>query len=133
MKKIILFIMIIGFFLYFDIYEEEIEEKTPSTQRIVPDIPTKKISNFKEKQKIQRWKQLLSRNLSRFKEKEVKVSVEEENDDNHYKQVLITYRFSNGKENSFRALVDSRTGIIERTWDRTIHEKRNPVRFTLPE
>ena len=40
----------------------------------------------------------------------------------YIEQAIVIIEYENGKENSFRALIDSETGKIIRSWDRTIHE-----------
>ena len=40
----------------------------------------------------------------------------------YLEQAIVIIEYENGKENSFRALIDSETGKIIRSWDRTIHE-----------
>ncbi len=48
----------------------------------------------------------------------------------YVEKVLVTYKNKEGKKiSSFNALVDSQTGTIIRSWNRTIHERKN--RFFL--
>lgn len=76
------------------------------------------------------WKNLLGNDLLRFQEPETKVIIREELPvikifDNHalyLEQVVITYILKDGTKNSYRALVDSESGLVLETWDRTIHE-----------
>lgn len=89
------------------------------------------------------WKNILGNDLLRFQEEETKVMIREElpvikiqNGKGQYlEQVLITYVFKNGNYSSYHALVDSDTGFVTETWDRTIHEKVKPERaeIALPE
>lgn len=77
------------------------------------------------------WKDLLGNELIRFHNENTKVMVKEEfpvikiqNGKGRYlEQVIISYLFKNGNFNSYRALVDSESGIILETWDKTIHER----------
>ncbi len=89
------------------------------------------------------WKTILGNDLLRFQEEETKVMIKEEfpvikvqNGKGLYmEQVVVTYVFKNGNFSSFHALVDSDTGFVTETWDRTVHEKVRPKRaeITLPE
>lgn len=89
------------------------------------------------------WKNILGNDLLRFQEEETKVMIKEEfpvikiqNGKGQYlEQVLVTYIFKNGNYSSYRALVDSDSGVVTETWDRTVHEKVKTERaeITLPE
>ena len=76
------------------------------------------------------WKDILGSDLLRLQDSETQVSIIEEYpvikiiDDKgkYYQQVLISYVFKNGEESSFRALVNSETGLVEDSWDRMIRE-----------
>ena len=76
------------------------------------------------------WKDMMGNELMRFQPKDTKLMVKEEvpvikivNGVGRYlEQVTVTYLLKNGNRNSFKALVDSETGLVVETWDRTIHE-----------
>lgn len=78
------------------------------------------------------WKSLLGSDLLRFQEPETKVIIREELpvikifDDHalYLEQVVITYLLKNGEKSSYRALVDSETGLVLETWDRTLNENQ---------
>jgi hypothetical protein len=40
----------------------------------------------------------------------------------YVEQVRVIIQYENGKENSFRSIIDSENGNIIRSWDKTIHE-----------
>jgi hypothetical protein len=77
------------------------------------------------------WKTLLGNDLLRFQREDTKVIIKEElpiikvidGKGQYLEQVIITYLLKNGDRNSYRALVDSESGLVLETWDRTIHEK----------
>jgi hypothetical protein len=79
----------------------------------------------------QNWKDILGNELIRFQNEDTKVMIKEEfpvikiqNGKGRYlEQVIVTYLFKNGNSSSYRALVDSESGAIIETWDKTIHEK----------
>ena len=85
------------------------------------------------------WNDILGNDLLRFQEKEVKVLIKEEfpiikiSDGKglYLEQVIITYVLKNGDQNSYRALVNSETGFVVETWDRTVHEKIAPEKIDL--
>jgi len=89
------------------------------------------------------WKTILGNDLLRFQEEDTKVMIKEEfpvikvqNGKGLYlEQVIVTYVFKNGNFSSFHALVDSDTGFVTETWDRTVHEKVKAKRaeITLPD
>lgn len=89
------------------------------------------------------WKETLGNDLLRFQLDDTKVMVKEEypvikiqNGKGQYlEQVVVTYLFKNGNYSSFHALVDSDTGFVTETWDKTVNEKVKPERagLTLPE
>lgn len=88
------------------------------------------------------WKEILGNDLVRFQKENTKVLIKEEfpvikvqNGKGQFlEQVIITYLSNNGNLSSYRALVDSESGSITETWDKTIHEKAHEERagFTLP-
>lgn len=88
------------------------------------------------------WKEILGNDLLRFQKDDTKVLIKEEypvikiqNGKGQYlEQVIITYAFKNGNYSSFRALIDSETGFVTSTWDKTINEKSKPEKagLTLP-
>lgn len=77
------------------------------------------------------WKEMLGSDLLRFHGPDTKLIVKEEypiikvfgDKGKYFEQVVVTYLHKNGDRGSFRALVNSETGLVEETWDRTIHEK----------
>lgn len=77
------------------------------------------------------WKEVMGNDLMRFQDEETKLLVKEEvpvikiqdGKGRYLEQVTITYLTKDGDRNSFKALVDSDSGSIVETWDRTIHEK----------
>lgn len=77
------------------------------------------------------WKETMGHNLMRFQDEETKLFVKEElpviniedGKGRFLEQVLVTYLSKDGNKSSFKALVDSETGALVETWDRTIHEK----------
>lgn len=88
------------------------------------------------------WKEILGHELVRFHEEKTKVLIKEEfpvikinNGKGLYcEQVIITYLYDDKLKSSYRALVNSETGVILETWDRTIHEKKPADKsgFSLP-
>ena len=85
------------------------------------------------------WNDILGNDLLRFQEKETKVLIKEEfpiikisdGKGQYLEQVIITYVLKNGDQNSYRALVDSESGLVVETWDRTVHEKIKPEKIDL--
>lgn len=77
------------------------------------------------------WKDDMGNYLIRFHPESTKLIVKEElslikireGQGRYFEQVAITYLDKNGDRSSFRALVDSETGALVETWDRTIHER----------
>ncbi len=77
------------------------------------------------------WKEVLGNDLLRFQQEDTKVLIKEEfpmikiqNGKGQYlEQVIVTYLFKNGNFSSYHALVDSETGFVTETWDKTVHEK----------
>lgn len=78
------------------------------------------------------WKETMGNDLMRFQPEDTKLLVKEElpviqivdGKGRYLEQVIITYLTKDGGRSSFKALVDSDTGSIVETWDRTISEKR---------
>ena len=85
------------------------------------------------------WKNLLGQDLLRFQKEDTKVIIKEElpvikiidGKGIYLEQVMISYLKKNGDKNYYRALVDSETGMVTETWDRTIHEKKRRKRDDL--
>lgn len=83
------------------------------------------------------WKDLLSEKALRFQKEDTKLFVKRENSfikikgktARYIEKVVLTYDLGEGNQNSFRAFVDSESGEILSTWDRTIHEqvKKKPL------
>ena len=77
------------------------------------------------------WKDIMGQDLMRFQPEDTKLMVKEEvpvikikdGQGRFLEQVTITYLQKNGSRSSFKALVDSGTGSVVETWDRTIHEE----------
>nr|BDT28209.1 hypothetical protein BHI3_16750 [Bacteriovorax sp. HI3] len=88
------------------------------------------------------WKEIMGEDLMRFQPEDTKLMVKEEvpvikivdGKGRFLEQVIVTYLKKNGDKNSFKALVDSETGTIVETWDRTIHEQlgRRKGRMAFP-
>jgi hypothetical protein len=87
------------------------------------------------------WKEIVGKELMRFQPVDTKVMVKEEipvikieeGRGLFLQQISVTYLQKGGFRNSFKALVDSETGSIVTTWDRTIFEtKRSRGELTLP-
>jgi len=89
------------------------------------------------------WKELMGNDLMRFQSAETKIMVREDaplikledGKGRFVEQVTITFLMATGTTNSFKALVDSESGRILETWDKTIHEKIHEHRevFILPD
>ena len=77
------------------------------------------------------WKEIMGHELMRFQPANTKLMVKEEvpvikiieGQGRYLEQVTITYLQKDGNRSSFKALVDSDTGSVVETWDRTVHEK----------
>jgi hypothetical protein len=87
------------------------------------------------------WQEKMGNDLMRFQPEGTKVLVKDElpvikikdGRGKFFEQVVVTYLLSNGDRNSFRALVDSETGLVDSTWDRTINEgPRKQKEFDIP-
>jgi hypothetical protein len=88
------------------------------------------------------WKELLGHELLRFQNDDTKVLIKEEfsiiqikNGKGKYtEQIIITYIMKDGTTSSYRALVDSETGAIYETWDKSIYEryKNNKIKIPIP-
>lgn len=92
------------------------------------------------------WKEILGNDLLRFQNEETKVLIKEEfpvikiqfGKGQYLEQVMVSFLFKNGNMSSYRALVDSDTGSIVETWDKTINENRQAsgdrkkLELTLP-
>lgn len=89
-----------------------------------------------------KWKEIMGKQLMRFQPEETKIMVKEEvpvikiqdGVGRFLQQVSITYMQKDGFRSSYRALVDSGTGSIVETWDRSIFEQVRKTRgeLTLP-
>ena len=86
------------------------------------------------------WKEILGNDLLRFQEEETKVMIKEEysvikvqNGKGQYlEQVSIRYLLKNGNSSSFKALIDSETGFVTETWDRTLNEATKSSQISFP-
>ena len=106
--------------------------KKKSLSKIPHSLPSKTSNSgpvrFQEARKTPRWAVILTDKFKRFHNEETKISVTEEREVFHgrygkvLKQVLVHYERPQ-RENSFRALIDPKSGFILQTWDRTIYEK----------
>lgn len=98
------------------------------------NIPLEMINKINPK-----WKNILGQELLRFQNNDTKVLIKEEfsiiqiqeEKGRYAEQVIITYVLKNGSVNSARALIDSETGSIVETWDKTIHERPNNNKLIL--
>lgn len=111
--------------------------------RVLVGADNQSISHFKYKNAInQNWKDLLGADLLKYQPEGTKVEVNYEfpvtkvidREAIYCEQVIITYKHKNGEETTFRALVNSQSGLIEDTWDRNLSEnksKRIPSSITL--
>lgn len=89
-----------------------------------------------------KWKEEMGNYLIKFQQDNTKLIVKEElslikiteGEGRYFEQVVLTYLKKNGDSNSFRAMVDSETGAVVETWDRTINERLGRPRkgITLP-
>ncbi len=87
------------------------------------------------------WREKMGKDLMRFQNEETKVMVQDEfsviriveGQGQYMQQVAITYLLPTGERNSFRALIDSESGMILETWDKSIGEKtakqKEKIRF----
>jgi hypothetical protein len=83
---------------------------------------------------VSNWKELLGHELTKFQKdgtivlvKEDEPTIQIENGKGRFlEEVTITYILIDGKKNSFKAYVDSETGTLIETWDRTINEQYRP-------
>lgn len=86
------------------------------------------------------WKEQMGTDLMRFQSEKTKIMVREdaslikiENEKGRYvEQVTITFLMDGGITNSFKALVDSGSGRILETWDKSIHERISQHREVIP-
>ena len=88
------------------------------------------------------WKDIMGNELMRFQPADTKLMVKEEvpvikivdGKGLYLEQVTVTYLQKNGNRSSFKALVNSDTGDVVETWDRTISEQVRKQRggLTLP-
>jgi hypothetical protein len=76
------------------------------------------------------WKDVMGNDLMRFQPADTKLMVKEEvpvikiieGQGRYLEQVTVTYLQKDGNRSSFKALVDSETGSVVETWDRTVQE-----------
>lgn len=134
-----------------DVTVTEVEEKN-EIKREIASIPkekknSKKIVIKEEKtslnQKIKKENQIIEDKLLNyyqdvFSEEKVKVTlyyekeVKIEEDKSSYKAKIYKVSFDRGKGNksNFKALVDSKTGMILKTWNHTRYEFKQAVRLS---
>lgn len=149
LKKIITITGVCSILVYF-LYQNKsdissLDEKTPPfTQNILPNKQIEQINKIQitetqneiKKDPIQnrKWKGKIKKDLLAFMPKKTKVDIEvlEVSPDikNTGRDIAkITYTKEDGATSTFKALIESKTGKIERTWDQVIFEpnhKRNP-------
>lgn len=85
------------------------------------------------------WKDVLGNDLLRFQKEDTKIIIKNElslirvkNGEGQFlEQVIITYLQKDGTQNSYHAMVNSETGLVVETWDRTIHEHYNKAKRQL--
>jgi hypothetical protein len=85
------------------------------------------------------WKEILGHELLRFQKDDTKLMIKEEfsiiqiqNGKGRYvEQVIATYVLKDGTIDSYRALIDSETGAVIDTWDKTIYENYKKVKANL--
>ncbi|MDD4975065.1 MAG: hypothetical protein PHY93_11975 [Bacteriovorax sp.] len=85
------------------------------------------------------WKEILGHELLRFQNDDTKLMIKEEfsiiqiqNGKGRYvEQVIATYILKDGTIDSYRALIDSETGSVIETWDKTIYENYKKVKANL--
>jgi hypothetical protein len=84
------------------------------------------------------WRDKLGKELIRFQPDDVKLTIHHEisaidiqgNSGRHVEKVIVTFLNPDGLQNSFRAMIDSDSGKILDTWDRTHTERPNKIKFT---
>lgn len=77
------------------------------------------------------WKEIMGNELMRFQPADTKLMVKEEvpvikiieGQGRYLEQVTVTYLQKDGNRSSFKALVDSESGLVVETWDRTVQEQ----------
>ncbi len=113
-----------------------------SKKRTVINPANKKITpNMLASNKVTReWKEKLGQNLLRFLrpetllflKKEQSISIVERGQIRHAEVVLIQLKDAEGRRFSYNAYVDSESGQVLQTWNRTIHEsyEKKPMKLT---
>jgi hypothetical protein len=128
-----------------DVKKKLIEKNTPmrSNRILIGENITEYENEKKDLEFVntpkKEWKSLLGEDLLSFQEEDTKVIVKEEypvikvsnNKGIYMEQVIVTFILKNGNQNSFRALIDSESGKVIETWDRTIHERLHKQRIDL--
>ena len=84
------------------------------------------------------WKKLLGNDLLRFQPEKIKVLIKRENrfifirnDIGRFVELVrISYIKLSGEHTSFKAFIDSETGIPFDTFAKTISENRKPIKFS---
>lgn len=93
--------------------------------------PTIKLSMRNSKSK--NWKEKMVKDLFRFQKKSTKLMIKHEEEvlmvygkkGRLAELVVINYHNANGSNNSYRALIDSQTGLVINTWDFMVKENFN--------
>ena len=133
--------------------EQVSKKRNPSSIKVTPPKKTK-VKSYKKERKIvantdivpskinytnsvnPKWKNKLKTSYMRFHSKgDMKLNikhvksileVDKKNNGRNLEIVTMTFR-KEGEFNRFKALVDSETGKVLRTWDRTIHMNKNEL------
>ncbi|MBT7610499.1 MAG: hypothetical protein HN576_12140 [Bacteriovoracaceae bacterium] len=114
--------------------------KTYQGRRIIGHIK-KDMNDINFINKVEKtWKDKLSEKLLQHRDRQAKLFIKSENSvikiqngsARYLEQVNITFLFKGDDSNSFKAFVDSETGEILNTWNRSIHDKVNvkAIKFT---
>lgn len=115
--------------------DKAIDQKISNDRIIIGEfdvIKNPKIDNLVMSNSLnENWKDALGLELLRFHPEETKILIKEEDSilkvengkGRLLEQVVVSYLQDNSMLSSFRALVDSQSGQVLETWDRTIHEK----------
>ncbi|MFZ4715153.1 MAG: hypothetical protein ACOYL6_15635 [Bacteriovoracaceae bacterium] len=100
-------------------------EKIPTVIPTETPTPAATATTKRKKVEKEKWFPTLKKQLLAFQAPSTKVFVEGEENHPFGKEkevLLVTYIKRNGNRSSFRALLDTKTGMILRTWDQTQFE-----------
>lgn len=99
------------------------------TQDVAPSVVPPVVENKIEIPQKQTWRTKVQKDLLAFMPKNttVKIEVMEELKDEKLKKDVakITYIKPDGSKSTFKALIESKTGKILRTWDQVVFEPRH--------